>query len=297
MSVKKPSNIQGLIDENGEVLTIPEGKRVVFVGQDESIITQKQIEYAIVHNKRREDTTNFIWVKFKYNQTLYPFIKNNVVARMFCLATYTDNDGYTAAKTNIKICLNNINDDLITELLDITSREGIIVPVKGKYKVNPRCFYRGDMKESDDNHIRLFTDTTRSLFASCKTTKHCYITYILQMIPFVNRKTNILCYNQTELDNDHIEHQAFKQYLSVIGVNSGGTHTSRIRKEILNFRINGELAVGFFNDVSTMKFVPSGKYAVVNPILFYGGDRTDNNYSRIRSLFENERKLNLEITE
>ena len=281
--------ICGLITRDGEVIDIPEDKRVIVAGKDERVITQKMIEHLERERKRREDLTDFVWVKFQYNQPLYPTIKSNVVAKMFCLATHTNKDGFTATRQNIRIILNGINDGLVTELVSVLNEQGIMTPDRGgKYRVNRECFYRGDMDKCEENHIRLFTEATRALYRSVKPTEQCYMAYIMQMIPFVNRQTNILCRNQTEQSIECTEYMKLKDFCAIMGMDV--THTSRIRRQLLKLRINGELAVGFFNDTDSMELLPNGKYVVVNPTLYFGGEREKEYHTKVCKLFKAEKR-------
>ena len=284
------SKISAVITKDGELIDIiDEGKRVVIVDKDERIITQKQIDHLIKEKQRREDLTDFVWVKFQYNQPLYPSMKSNVVARMFCLATHTNKDGFTATRQNIRVILNGINDGSVTELVGILNEQGIMTPDRGgKYRVNRECFYRGDMDKCEENHIRLFTETTRELYRSVKPTEQCYMAYVMQMIPFVNRQTNILCRNQTEQSIECTEYMKLKDFCAIMGLDV--THTSRIRKQLLKLRINGELTVGFFNDTDTMELIPNGKYVVVNPTLYYGGERKKDYHTNVCKLFKAEKR-------
>ena len=108
------------------------------------------------------------------------------------------------------------------------------------------------------------------------------------MIPYLNRQTNILSNNPNEQDIDHVEYITFKDFCDKVGYDS--SHSSRLRKALSKFRIYGELVVGFFDNLSTLS--PNGKYVVVNPRLFYGGERKRKGHQAISKLFNEEKKLN-----
>ena len=105
------------------------------------------------------------------------------------------------------------------------------------------------------------------------------------MIPYVNRQTNILCCNQKEQIIDNVAPITFSEFYEKQG--NDKTHVSRLKKKLQEFRIDGELVVGFFNSLNEL--TPNGKYAVVNPKLFYGGDRTSITYMKIQQLFTDEK--------
>jgi hypothetical protein len=79
---------------------------------------------------------------------------------------------------------------------------------------------------------------------------------------------------------------SIKEFCNVVGYDP--SHSSRLRTELSKFRIFGELAVGFFDDLT--KLNPSGKYVIVNPHLMYGGEREQELYKSICKLFANEKE-------
>ena len=106
------------------------------------------------------------------------------------------------------------------------------------------------------------------------------------MIPYLNRQTNILSRNQHEQDIDRIEYMTFKEFCDIVGYDS--SHSARLSKDLSQFRIYGELAVGFFDDLSELK--PKRKYVVVNPHLLFGGEREQKAYKDICKLFKAEKE-------
>ena len=113
------------------------------------------------------------------------------------------------------------------------------------------------------------------------------IYYFLQMIPYLNRQTNILSHNQTEQDQEHIAYMSFKEFCQKIDYSTA--HSARLKKQLSAFRINGELIVGFFDDLS--KLTVNGRNVILNPKLCFGGDRSNSKYKEICTLFANEKNV------
>ena len=109
------------------------------------------------------------------------------------------------------------------------------------------------------------------------------------MIPFVNRQTNILCRNQQEQSREHIAYMTTTEFFNLMG----RTHHGRIKKQLQSYHVNDELLIGFFDTPDTLS--PQGKHAIINPILYYGGDRTSQNYTDIRKLFTAEKEAHLSL--
>ncbi len=69
------------------------------------------------------------------------------------------------------------------------------------------------------------------------------------------------------------------------------SHSARLITDLSHFRVNGELAVGFFDDISEL--TPKGQYVVVKPRLFFGGERELRAYKDICNLFQAEKRTNI----
>ena len=108
-------------------------------------------------------------------------------------------------------------------------------------------------------------------------------------LPYLNRQTNILSHSQHEQDINRIEYMSFKEFCDIVGYNS--SHSARLITDLSHFRVNGELAVGFFDDISEL--TPKGQYVVVNPRLFFGGERELKAYKDICNLFQTQKRTNI----
>ena len=244
--------------------------------------SKEQREYFFDKMERYADKTDFVWLKFAYNNDFYAPIAPENLTRLIYFATFCKKDCYAMRDSDIKSEL-NINSNLVKSFRESFLGKAIIKKENRLY-LNDKLFGRGKIEEQNKNYIRLFTYTTRQLYESCKTTsEHAYLSYFFRMIPFVNRQTNILCINQKEQEKDYIEYMTTTEFFNLIGK----THASRIKEQLQTYRINGELVIGFFNKIDEL--TPKGKYAIINPILYYGGDRTKQNYADIRKLFTNEK--------
>ena len=279
-----------VIDLNtGEYKDISElkGVRAALIEEGGYIISPKQREYASRFYRRREDATDFIWVKFQYNCPFYDNLSLNNVTRMLCMATYINDKGFSMFKTDIGGTL-NINANLALNLRKELEEKGIISFNKDRIYFSDSICYRGKLQGNSADHIRLFTEATQTLYSSCRITKHKYLAYIFKMIPYMNRQTNILSYNQQEQDISRIEPMTVQEFCQLVGYDT--THAGRFRGELSAFRIFDEPVVAFFNDRTTIDFCSNGRYIVVNPKLFFGGDRSQSNYKIIRSLFQKSKE-------
>lgn len=243
-----------------------------------------QIEYYREQELRYKDKTPYVWANFEYNKPYFPEVDDPVIPRLIFFATFCNDLGFSMRRQDIKGTL-KLNYNQAKKFRDSLTRHGIISIKENKSYVLSTAFYRGILQDNGKDFTRVFIEANQQLYMSCTTTQHKKLSYIYRMIPYVNRQTNILCYNQQEQDSKYIVNMTIKEFCKIVGYDS--THSTRLRKDLLKFRIYGELVVGFFDDMTELN--PNGNYVVVNPKLFYGGEREKQAYADIRKLFEDEK--------
>lgn len=278
--------------ETGEIIEndkIDEDIRATLVEIGGYVRNPRQIEFLKKQQKRREDTTPFIWANYGYNQPFYPNMQDANITRMILFSTFCNDKGYVMTNQDIRPML-KINANQLKSFRDDLYAYDILSAKNDKLYINQNAFSIGERIEDNNAFIRVFLDSNRKLYESCKITEHKKLSYIYKMIPYVNRQTNILSCNQKEQELERIEYMPVKEFCNIVGYNT--THISRFRTGLSKFRIYDELAVGFFDNISELN--PKGKYVVVNPKLFYGGDRSIQTYKTICKLFQAEKKLFLE---
>ena len=250
---------------------------------NDTLITKEQKEFLENKAKKYSDKTDFVWVKFVYNTDFYKLISPENLTRLMYFASFCGKENYVMQDIDLKSVL-HINSNQVKTFKDEFFGQAIIQDGCRLYLCN-ELFSKGKISKSPNNYARLYTETTRLLYLNCtSTSEHAYLSYFFRMIPFVNRQSNILCTNQEEQDINHIAYMNVTEFFNLIN----RTHHSRIKQKLLSYRINGELAIGFFNTIDRLDY--RGKYALINPILFYGGDKTKNSYKVIQKLFIDEKE-------
>lgn len=277
---------QLLDTETGEIIDAKdvEDAHVAVVEKGGYVRQLNQIEYYREMERRYQDRTPYIRANFTYGSPYFPQIKDTLISILIFFATFCNDSGYCMRSESIKETL-KIDYNQVKDFRDTLTQQGIVSIRNGKAYVSSSAFYRGILKDEGKDFIRIFIEANQQLFLSCTVNQHKKLSYIYRMIPYVNRQTNILSYNQQEQNLQYIEKMTIKEFCEIVGYNS--SHSSRLRKELLSFRIYGELVVGFFDDIYELN--PNGEYVVVNPKLFYGGEREKKSHIDICKLFEVEK--------
>ena len=280
-----------LVDvETGEII---DGKDVddvhlALVEKGGRVLNPAQIEYLRKQELRYRDKTPYIWGNFKYNKPYFPDVEDVNIPRMIFFSTFCNDSGYVMTNQDIKDML-SISYNHVKKFKDNLTQQKIISIRNNKVYVSNNAFYIGTLQDTDTDFVRIFIDANRRLYSACTPTQHKQLSYVYRMTPYLNRQTNILSHNQHEQDIDRIEYMSFKEFCDIVGYDS--SHSARLSTDLSQFRIYGELAVGFFDDLSELK--PKGKYVVVNPHLLFGGERELKAYKDICKLFKAEKESDI----
>ena len=267
--------------ETGEVI---DTSRYVELEPGDIVLTKKQQEFLQKERTRYQDKTDFVWLHFQYGINLEFSVERSVAVRLLYFGTVCGSDGVIQMNRLMKAKL-NLDKNQQTAFLSQTLNAGLLRQDGSAFFVNPRIISRREY-DADSNHIRIFTTFYRTL---CESTHSQVglnrIYYFLQMIPYLNRQTNILSHNQTEQTLESVVYMSFNEFCKKINFNTA--HSAKLKKQLSDFRVNDELIIGFFDNLSEL--TPTGKNVILNPKLCFGGDRTINKYKEICALFEYEK--------
>lgn len=272
--------------DTGEL--VPVTDRIVVLQDGDEVRRKKQIEHCQRTFKARNDNGNFVWLLFKYRENLFPDVSAANLTRLMYVATFCNKDGSIMEKTELRQKM-NLNRTRWSEFWNEMIENDVLYEQDGIVYVNPKFIVNGKLK-TDNNYTRLFCEYIQQLYEGCGSANaHKQLSYIFKIIPFVNRRTNTVCLNPTEQDTDKIQTMRLGDFCEIVGYDK--KNARRLANELLNIRINGELAIGFFVtnlDEKTWQLV-------VNPKLYFGG-KYDLLFQKYRELFIKEaqeyKKLN-----
>lgn len=261
-----------------------------FTGEEKYIgrgrwIPQEQLDAMVRKNAKIENEKRqgeFIWVLFDYCEEVFPDMSCPSMARLFYLATFIEYDGdrltvdggYTfMGKRQVKQRL-NITDKAFTDFWnDMTYRKILAIDQEGHVVINTTLFRRGSIdKRCKRDFTRIYCECVQYIYENCTNIRdHGKLAYIFKIIPYVNRKTNIVCYNPEELDNQKIIPMTTGDFCNSIGYNKA--NATRLFKDLAKFTVRGR---HLFCYVSIDSFNLSGMYIIMNPEIYYGGAEQHN---------------------
>ena len=264
--------------ETGEIK--PTEDIIVKIEHGDRLIRKVQAEHSAIIHKAKNENGRFVWLLFKYGEALFPNLSAANLTRLMYAATFCDEDSIIMSKQELKEKM-KLNRARWAEFWDEVVANNILYEKNKVVYVNTEVFSRGNIS-TDTNYTRLFCEYVQQLYEQCESANtHKQLSYLFKIIPFVNRRTNIVCFNPAEQDERRIKYMRLGDFCEVLGYDK--KNARRLAKDLLNIRINNELAVGFFvTDMSEDKWI-----MIVNPRLYFGG-KYDTLFQKHRNLFVQE---------
>ena len=266
-----------LDEETGEIK--PTDKILVEVKPGDILRRKAQLEYCR-NNKNNND--EFVWLLFKYGESLFPNISAANLTRLMYVATFVDNNGFIMRKDELKL-RTKLNRARWSEFWNEMVENNILYEKDKNIYMNSKYIVKGKIT-TNKNYIRLFCEYIRQLYDGCENTAdHKQLSYIFKIIPYINRRTNIICKNPVEQEEKDVTPMSLGDFCDILGYDR--SNARRLAIELLKIRIDGELALGFF--VSDMRV--ETWMLVANPKLYFGG-KYDALFQKYRNLFIEEAK-------
>lgn len=234
--------------------------------------TQEQIEAQtkyVVNKEKQTFNSDFTWIVFEYGKELLPNIKDQSLVRLIYLSTICDYDGILPPKSVIKKKL-KLSDKYWSYFFKEMRSNNLILEDEetGALCLNKDFFIKGSLKEMSDKRdcTRLFCNFIQDVYDACDNIKSInQISYLYKLIPFVNRRTNIVCYNPKEQDPEKVYPITLGEFCDMIGYSR--KNARRLVSDLLSLKCNGQNLIGFF--VTNLN--QTSWKIVVNPHIYYGG--------------------------
>lgn len=234
--------------------------------------TQEQIEAQtkyVVNKEKQTFNSDFTWIVFEYGKELLPNIKDQSLVRLIYLSTICDYDGVLPPKSVIKKKL-KLSDKYWSYFFKEMRSNNLILEDEetGALCLNKDFFIKGSLKEMSDkrDYTRLFCNFIQDVYDACDNIKSInQISYLYKLIPFVNRRTNIVCYNPKEQDPEKVYPITLGEFCDMIGYSR--KNARRLVSDLLSLKCNGQNLIGFF--VTNLN--QTSWKIIVNPHIYYGG--------------------------
>jgi hypothetical protein len=123
--------------------------------------------------------------------------------------------------------------------------------------------------------VRMFNDSIRELYEKATPKEHKKLALLIEVLPFINLKFNVICKNPKCEYEENIEPYSMSELCDILGYDK--THASRLKKDLLKLKVNNELVIGIFEK-------ETGKSIYINPSIYYKGIKMDD-IKKLQSMF------------
>lgn len=294
-------------DEYGEIL------KTIIIKDDEDVeiinkkrkLTESQIQYI----KNRSDLHKhsnllggYIHMAYVKNELLFNDIgiDRSNISRLIYLATYIDYNNrdcnaLVKYSKNKKITYMNKKD--IKKVLKLSNtpfdtfmanmkENNLLFEKDGRFYISQEYFSKGEHIYNRSDYTRIYIDTARFLYENSKPRQHKQLSYIYQLVPFMNHELNIICSNPNESDFYKLNKMGLKDICNVLGVSKDKKSMNRLENDLLKFNVivDGEIYY-IFKRVIVKGANGRFDYFVINPYIVWSGKNIDTIKDTIQSLF------------
>lgn len=249
-------------------------------------IKAKQEEIKII-NQQYEEYGNFIWSVYGMNELLFPELKPSTITRLIYLSTFLNYDGQL-----MKNSKNIMTKESLFNVLNLSRKEtdrfyneviknNILICENDGLFLNTDIFGKGKltdskvgvMAEKNKYITRLYINGVRELYSKSTPRSHKTLSYLFQVLPYVNREYNIVSHNPLETNLKEIKSMSLGEFCETIGYEK--SNSTRLFKILFEpqFDVGGgeiKTAMRYVVDKGLSKETYS---MFINPRVFYAGNK------------------------
>lgn len=197
-------------------------------------------------------------------------IEIQYIVRFLYLCTFLNYDNYLSDGYRL------IKEDKLEDILKLGRRE--------YYKTKSVLIEHDLIKITDDNNIlvnnklckkgkinktksievvRMFKNAIKDLYEKSTPREHKKIGILIEMLPYINYKYNVVCSNPEEQNIELVKPMTLKDICIKLGYSE--SYSSKIKKKLLSMTVNGKYVIKFSE-------IYTGKSIWVNPRVYYKGN-------------------------
>lgn len=273
--------------QTGESIT--EEVRVVSLAADEK---RRDIAKKEADKKRSQEIAQvaggnkrFIFHIYHVCVNTFPEMKPANLTRLMFLATHINYNNMLIDKKNKPLSkpqiqkLMKLNKTQFYDFWKEMEKFHIIKEIDNGFAINDELFFKGNIDPDlfrgnplDTPAItRLYINGVQELYKKATPSSHKSLSYIFRILPFVNRRYNVVCFNPLEEDADLVQPMTLLDFADTIGYSRDQIKRLMRTLQESTFEVNGHetKAVGFANINS---FATEDSKIFINPRVYYGGD-------------------------
>jgi len=284
-SINNHTNETFIINPNtGEIMDF--SNQTIYVQTEEERKRAKEFFTKKEINTTFKNYGKFIWNVYSISQTLFPNLSGSYITRLIFLSTYINYQGYLSdaknnplSKNEVKTLL-KVSESEFKRFYNKLVSEKIIYHNEGKLYINDNIFKKGSLSpvkllelSQDEKYVtRIYISAIRKIYDKATIKSHKTLSYLFQIMPYVNRDYNIVCFNPLEKDIEKIKRMSLGEFADIIKYDR--SHIARLCNTLFapTFTIKGKelTAMRYVLDKSLDKSTYS---MFINPRVYYAGTK------------------------
>lgn len=226
-------------------------------------------------------------------------IDRSNISRLIYLATYID---YNDREENVLVkhgknnTLEYLTKKDIKEIMGLSKttfndfirdlkENELLFEANDKYYITTKYFSKGKSNFDKRKYTRVFIKTTRDLYKGCSTRQHSKLSYVFQLIPFLNYETNVLCSNPNEINRDDLNILTLSDICKLLGLSTDAKSMNRFEHDLykIYITIDGVKYYMFTRVITKGEY--HNDYFVINPNIIWNGSNIDNTKETIKWMY------------
>lgn len=248
--------------------------------------TKKEIIKDIIEMK--EEQTEFhkrlldTYGSFYFNFYKRIKIEGQFLFRFIYLCSFMNYDGYLSDGRRLLREI-DLRDMLLLGKSEyyktkdyLLEKDLISINAEGLISVNSKYCKKGKINKTKVVEvIRMFNNGIQELYQKALPREHKKLAILLDILPYINYKYNIICYNPTEENIELIKPIKMPDLCEMLGYDR--SNSSRIKKQLFSLRVSGEKVIGLWQ-------VENVDALLVNPRVYYKGGE-ENGLDYLEAIF------------
>jgi hypothetical protein len=242
---------------------------------DKQIRALKAVDELSAHEIENGGFVFAFFERYKTMEERFPSLTQSDMARLMFIGTYTayntgrlqQDNGRVIDKRALKKLL-DISDRLFRDFYKKLLAENIISEQPDGLYINPSVFYRGEIGELDYDlssyqQTRLFRKTVRQLYAEYNGRTIKQLAIIYAVLPFLNFKYNVVCFNPTESDEDKVRPMDLGNLAALLGYKDA----TKLKQALERIKLNDKPVFYMPHNINDKR----QRRIIVNPRVVFAG--------------------------
>lgn len=215
---------------------------------------------------------SFVWLLYNAGCALDLGIQPEDITKLIFISTYLNYQNRLMYKEDELMTKETMEEVLaVSESTfkrfwkSITDAGLLTVSDKGELFLNMDIFKRGKIAgDEDKDRMRIYKTGIRCLYWDSNVTQHKLLSYLFQLIPFVNINYNIVAYNPKETSLKAVEPMTMPEICMLVGYKPDNYR--RLKNTLKALRIKGMPVFSFVENAN-------GMFCYINPRVYYAGNQ------------------------